>query len=1468
MGLINNYAKTSFAKRLTAVVLAGMVTVTAFPLSPPALAAEEGIIFKTVPTGDPYEGLPLFDGNPNHVEQYLDVYMDYVGLDGMLRYAMDQRGDYQLRNTATYSQSYADASKRGKTVTWDNKNAGKRVPGAAQFTDAVQGVSTDFPSVVGMGQSWNKELISELGTVMGNEKLNSTQFNTTSGTGAGRNHYLSSVNIMLSAAITDIRTNPLSGRIDESFAEDPYLASVMSTLNAQGISGNTLPESEGFWQKAFVDTKHFSNYAAQWWRREGSTYSGVRGIVEYQGRSAYRGFSEGAFSAFMTTYGRTNGVPNAISPMINYVKELSPYRVYTLNDNGAENRFEVAGAFGNGYERQYAPYRVDQMIWQALANASGGHQQNTTYPGIHDNHIDLIESVLNGKYGIVAADFVEIAKAQVLVLVRNGVLNERDENNLPKNYPFADKIWQNTGASAAGQTYNSSTPENKAIALQAAQESVVLLKNQGDVLPLAKDASFIVAGGLADTRYKTTYAGATPVGSNQGLSPLGGIAAALGKNAAELDYISAGKKIAIKAANGKYLSVASNSAVTATSDSKASGDTAIFEVYPWGQADSASLRVVNNQLVAQNGKWLQNGAAATTAAAGNFEVSGMTSGYATAAGPVGVMRREYQPDGSVRYASNTFSTSFFPSFETLYYSAGRYLNLTNPATGALGQTAQLGSVSGAASFEASAESLRTSSTLFTEEVVKEAGEEVSQNAEYAVVVVGGSTRHSAGEGSDRIDLDLGREQYELVENVAKKFPGKTVVVLKTSAPVIMEEIQNNPDVAAIVYQPYAGQYDGYALGQVIFGEYAPTGRLTNTWYADMGALPVATKDMVGEGVERNVASTGSRVMTINDMDPAFKVELNNSDPIDTKLTYMYTDAEITYPFGYGLSYSNFEYSNLQVPSTLNAANGTFDVKVDVANTGKVNTSEIVQLYISANHSPYGQYAPKKQLVSFDKVTLNAGEKKTVTLHVDPEDFAIWNTNKSKLTVISDQYTFSAGKSSEDVKLTAQANVTGEAFGALDAATKPVDVFASTFASSNLTYREVSRQGTMDSLKADNVASEFYAVMSKEKDAWAGIKNVNLTNATKFSLSVASKDAAGDIQLRLDSPTGPLLAKAEVPVTSPVTYNLQDSQVKVTELGYVDVDAAFVTEVSGIHDLYIVFGAPELRLATLAVDGDVPPSEEIEAGVLTGPAKVNSGASLDVAYGLANVNGQDVLAQDITITYDPEKMDFVSIASKDESKFLVVGTKLDEENGQVRVLAVHLGGAQSDPNGNLADLQFRIKNNAAAGITNIPITKLLIADGQGVERTIAGSAYSVQIDTIDRSALINLIAQAETLYAGAQEGVRVGQYPAGSKAILRAAIDQALSVLENGNATAADILQAGTTLNAAMQTFSSSVITSVGGDANGDNSLSVGDLAIVAKAYGAKASDTGWSLVKKYDFNSDGKIDIEDLVWLAQKIFNW
>ncbi len=164
---------------------------------------------------------------------------------------------------------------------------------------------------------------------------------------------------------------------------------------------------------------------------------------------------------------------------------------------------------------------------------------------------------------------------------------------------------------------------------------------------------------------------------------------------------------------------------------------------------------------------------------------------------------------------------------------------------------------------------------------------------------------------------------------------------------------------------------------------------------------------------------------------------------------MYTDTkDVTYAFGSGLTYSDFAFSNLSVPDSITSDTQSFSVSVDVTNTGKVGTSEVVQIYMANPDSAYGGYAPQTKLVAFEKVFVEAGRTKTVELIVDADDFAVWNTNGHKYTVEEGNYQVMAGSASD--KILAQGNlvVAGEQIGILDAS-QPVSVFDSSFASSEV-----------------------------------------------------------------------------------------------------------------------------------------------------------------------------------------------------------------------------------------------------------------------------------------------------------------------------------------------------------------------------------------------------------------------------------
>ena len=188
---------------------------------------------------------------------------------------------------------------------------------------------------------------------------------------------------------------------------------------------------------AFVDTKHFSNYLAQWQRNYGSFFNSARGLLEYVTRSTYKGFSNDNFGCFMTSYGTTNYVPNGMSTLINYVKQMSSYPISTTNDNGAETAPQTR--LGNDYMDSYWTLRVEQIVGQALANASAGYQQRTEDSECDDLYA-TVYAIQNGKLGVTEADFVEQARGAIINQIRGGILNERDENGMPKDYPFADIV--------------------------------------------------------------------------------------------------------------------------------------------------------------------------------------------------------------------------------------------------------------------------------------------------------------------------------------------------------------------------------------------------------------------------------------------------------------------------------------------------------------------------------------------------------------------------------------------------------------------------------------------------------------------------------------------------------------------------------------------------------------------------------------------------------------------------------------------------------------------------------------------------------------------------------------------------------------------------------------------------------------------------------------------------------------------
>ncbi|MBB3114170.1 hypothetical protein FHS18_006288 [Paenibacillus phyllosphaerae] len=278
---------------------------------------------------------------------------------------------------------------------------------------------------------------------------------------------------------------------------------------------------------------------------------------------------------------------------------------------------------------------------------------------------------------------------------------------------------------------------------------------------------------------------------------------------------------------------------------------------------------------------------------------------------------------------------------------------------------------------------------------------------------------------------------------------------------------------------------------------------------------------------------------------------------------------------------------------------------------------------------------------------------------------------------------------------------------------------------------------------------------------------------------------------------------------------------------------------------------------------VAEASELPRGTLTGPDEVSSGETFDVTFGLSDVD-HSVLAQDITFSYDSDKLSYVGVDEELlNENFKLVGE--EDGEGEVRLILANIAGADANVNGGLLKLTFQAKDSESLGVANISASQIVTANAEGAETQLAAAVYDVRVNGVNKASLLALIAEAQQVHDAAVEGTKAGQYPAGAKAALQAAIDQSKAIAATTGASQAVVEQAVADLNEALQTFKALVIKPRPGDVSGDEKVTVGDLGIVAAAYGKTNADPHWEQIKKSDINGDGVIDILDLAALARLI---
>jgi beta-glucosidase len=254
------------------------------------------------------------------------------------------------------------------------------------------------------------------------------------------------------------------------------------------------------------------------------------------------------------------------------------------------------------------------------------------------------------------------------------------------------------------------------------------------------------------------------------------------------------------------------------------------------------------------------------------------------------------------------------------------------------------------------------------------------------------------EGSDLTSIDLGTAQDNLITSVAAA-NANTIVVLNTGSAVTMPWLSS---VKGVLEAWYPGQEDGTAIGSVLFGNSDPSGHLTVTFPTSLSQVPASTT--------AQWPGTGGNVQYSEGIDVGYRwYDSKNLTPL--------------FPFGYGLSYTSFSFSNLHVGSL--TAGGAATVTATVTNTGSRSGADVAQLYVT---DPSASGQPPLQLEGFQRVNLAAGASTTVTFNLTQQNLQYWNSSSNAWATSSGDYTVSVGDSSASLPLTATLSVAASQLG--------------------------------------------------------------------------------------------------------------------------------------------------------------------------------------------------------------------------------------------------------------------------------------------------------------------------------------------------------------------------------------------------------------------------------------------------------
>lgn len=763
--------------------------------------------------------------------------------------------------------------------------------------------TTCFPQPFGMSMMWDTALMEEIGEIVGTEARIHAKLENQKGKQTG--------GLCRWAPTVDMERDPRWGRTEEGYGEDPYLTGKTASAYIRGMRG-----TDERYIRCGATLKHFYANNMETDRVSASSSIGLRDKYEYYLEPFRRCIEEGGAEAVMTAYNEINGIPAICDPDVQRL----------LKDT-----YHLPGH---------------------VVCDGGDMSQTVQFHHFFDSHAETVAAAL--KAGVDNfTDSAELVVPAIKEALSLGLITERDLDRSIRN-SFRTRLRlglfdpEESNPYANPDISKLASKEHAEVAARAAQESVVLLKNEDDFLPYhAKEHDKIaVLGPLANEWYQDWYCGNPPyeITVLQGMK---------NRNPNQEIIFSDGLDRVMLRIGEQYISANPGDGELFLTDRAHAG---VFIRNDWGDG-GVTLKEV------KSGRFLTAVDEKERICLGGTQAFGWFIKEAFFVNPCTVTSWCGQP---------------------LFLKEGKLCAKMRPEDMAV-TGGQQDTLEGTVRSREEVTPVRIVFETVRDGIAQAAG--AAKEADRVILCLGSNPVIGAKEEIDRRHLHLPAMQERMLAEIGKANPN-LVLVIVSNYPYILPGAASL--AKAVLFSPSGCQEMGNAVAKVINGEVNPAGRLSMTWISDEGELPL----------------------------------IGLYDLIEGRRTYRYQEGKVQYPFGYGLSYSAFRYEELTLVPDTDAQKLRFRIKV--TNTSLRDGEEVVQLYYRKENPEVKR--PKKQLVGFERVYVEAGKTAEVTVEVPYRELMYYDVIEERLLLEDGVYLFMAGGSSEALPIQCPVTVKGQKRG--------------------------------------------------------------------------------------------------------------------------------------------------------------------------------------------------------------------------------------------------------------------------------------------------------------------------------------------------------------------------------------------------------------------------------------------------------